>query len=217
MLLLLFASRMPPKRPDDIHRTISSRQSDGKGEASRHGSMGGTSRSPKLEVSFLLNQSQSGSPSSVNPGVSAERSSGGPTSRRQDRRSQSSSGSGQKRYACPSCPATFAQSHDALKHQRTVHEKLRPFKCDVCGKHFGEKGNLSKHKKSVHLNERPFSCEYCSSSFAFKDGLQRHRSLVHHDLRPFSCRQCGASFKQISQLRKHSCHPSGSSSSRGRG
>lgn len=264
--------------------------------------MGGSRRSPKLDVSFLLNPPQSGSSSNNNSDNPFGRSSGqgGSASRpRPERRTSTSAGSGQRRFRCESCSATFAQSHDALKHKRfvgntkqplsapdcgpqksnrrgveltlcpvqlsvdsnrTVHEKLRPYTCDICGKSFGEKGkycvpssrvgffflkevvtllltslmvvsitgklifflvvvvvgNLSKHKKSVHLNERPFSCEYCSSSFAFKDGLQRHRSLVHYDQRPFVCSHCGADFKQISQLRKHSCHPSGSSSSRGR-
>lgn len=118
---LLFSSRMPPKRPEDIHRSNSSRPSDGKGEASRHGSMGGSRRNPKLDVSYLLNQgSGSSTGGSADSPVSRSPSQGSASRLRQEKRSPASTGSGQRRFRCESCNATFAQSHDALKHRRFV-------------------------------------------------------------------------------------------------
>lgn len=72
-------------------------------------------RSPKLELSYLLNKSSHGS-SSTTPQSSSNTSS---ARQRSDKRPQASS-SGQRRYRCEFCPSTFAQSHDALKHKRYV-------------------------------------------------------------------------------------------------
>lgn len=122
-MLLLVSSRMPPTRPEDVHRTNSSRQSDGKGETGRHGSMGGSRRNVKLDVKFLLNPPQSGASASPNSDNHFGRPSGqgGSASRpRPERRTPPSGGSGQRRFRCESCSATFAQSHDALKHKRFV-------------------------------------------------------------------------------------------------
>lgn len=72
-------------------------------------------RSPKLEVSFLLNNSPQGS-GSINENLR--------TSNRQDAERRSNSGGtstgSNRRYRCDACPAAFAQSHDLAKHKRYV-------------------------------------------------------------------------------------------------
>ncbi len=130
---------------------------------------GGSDRSRKLDVSYLLND-----PPAQNSGsASAAHGRGHPTSPSSGSR-QPSGSSRPKTNKCNLCGHSFAQIADLRKHQRTVHEGLRPFQCDLCHKSFGEKGNLSKHRKSVHFNERPFQRHVCGSAFAFKDGLARH-------------------------------------------
>lgn len=128
---------MPPRRPfgqEDIHHN-SFRSGSSRSESIRHGSLSMSRRSPKLEVSFLLNQSQSAA-SSTNSGTGEHSRSRLPgqsvaSSRsRSERRGPGGSSSGQRRYQCDFCSATFAQSHDLLKHKRFV-TVLRVFQEDL--------------------------------------------------------------------------------------
>lgn len=118
---------MPPRRPfgqEDAHHD-GLRSSSSRGESGRHGTLGTNKRSPKLEVSFLLNnQSHSAAGTSNGSGEHqrgrlGSQSTASPKSRG-ERRSTGGSSSGQRRYHCDFCPATFAQSHDLLKHKRFV-------------------------------------------------------------------------------------------------
>ncbi len=135
-------------------------------------------RSPKLDVSFLLNKSNKSPKGSDDENAAAKPAGSSSHKQNEDMRVKRYENR-DKRNTCNQCGHCFVQSADLRKHVKTVHEGLRPFQCDICHKMFGEKGNLRKHRKSVHMNERPFQCDICPSTFAFKDGLARHVKVCH--------------------------------------
>lgn len=122
-------SNMQPRRSsskhhDSHHSSSSSRPSHS------HRASPNAKRSPKLEVSFLLNQSHISSPSSApSDHQHAPPSHPNQSSRSRSQKKSHSASSGQRRFACEFCSATFAQSHDALKHKRSVFSPINSLLC----------------------------------------------------------------------------------------
>ncbi|KAK1870183.1 hypothetical protein I4F81_012645 [Pyropia yezoensis] len=66
---------------------------------------------------------------------------GGGSGRGGRRRRRSTGSRPRVRCTRDGCTSTFAQRADCQKHERTVHDKSRPFACDQCDRTFGEVGN----------------------------------------------------------------------------
>ena len=63
-------------------------------------------------------------------------------------------------------------------HQKSVHQKLRPFACTECGKSLSTKQGLDRHLV-VHSGDRHFSCPKCYKKFNRKGNLDQHLKCVH--------------------------------------
>ena len=84
------------------------------------------------------------------------------------------------KYQCDECPSSFSKPSKLLSHQKSVHEKARPFACTKCTDTFKRKDHLTRHMASKHAENRnilkcPLSEETgCLMSFPNKDQLRKH-------------------------------------------
>ncbi|KAJ8901035.1 hypothetical protein NDN08_004897 [Rhodosorus marinus] len=55
-----------------------------------------------------------------------------------------------KRWACPDCGKTFANSSNCTKHVKVVHMKEKQHRCSSCGRQFSQKTDVQRHFRRVH-------------------------------------------------------------------
>ena len=75
-----------------------------------------------------------------------------------------------KRYACPSCDATFNSCGARNSHRRKVHERFHL--CRDCDMAFGSAQKLERHMKT-HSGVKEFKCETCGKEFMIERNLVR--------------------------------------------
>ena len=104
-----------------------------------------------------------------------------------------------KPFRCETCASSFAEKKDMLRHIGTVHEGKKLYKCDTCQTSFSQKANLNGHIKKVHEKNKPFSCGSCNAKFSFQKDLVTHEKIKE----PANCRLCGANFSPKCLLKVH--------------
>ncbi|XP_035700843.1 gastrula zinc finger protein XlCGF8.2DB-like [Folsomia candida] len=86
-------------------------------------------------------------------------------------------------FKCTECDQAFTQKVNLVRHEKTVHRKLKDFACLQCPKKFGRKGDMVEHLRSIHAKIR-HPCPHCGHTFTQKGSLGRHLKKVHpHDRR----------------------------------
>lgn len=69
------------------------------------------------------------------------------------------SGPGAVSHACASCPMTFNNRGNLLRHFLRIHRGLRRFICGLCGARYGQNQDLRRHLKAKHQVDMPvISC-----------------------------------------------------------
>lgn len=55
-------------------------------------------------------------------------------------------------WKCPQCATRLTRKADLVRHERRVHQKLKPFVCSqrACRQRFGERFNMRRHERCVH-------------------------------------------------------------------
>lgn len=76
------------------------------------------------------------------------------------------------RKLCQKCGKTVV---DLRLHDRSVHQKIRPFACTFCEKSFYDMGKLTEHIR-VHTGEKPYKCSYCDYGSKQRGYLTIHMS-----------------------------------------
>ena len=107
---------------------------------------------------------------------------------------------GERPYQCPHCDKAFKKSSHLLYHKRT-HTGEKPHQCHQCSKCFAKPNHLNEHLRT-HSGEKPFSCDICQKSFHSKAYVLIHRR-IHTGEKPYKCPVCEKSFVQPSGLRIH--------------
>lgn len=68
-------------------------------------------------------------------------------------------GPGAVSHACGSCPMTFNNRGNLLRHFLRIHRGLRRFICGLCGARYGQNQDLRRHLKAKHHVDMPvISC-----------------------------------------------------------
>jgi hypothetical protein len=68
-------------------------------------------------------------------------------------------GPGAVSHACASCPMTFNNRGNLLRHFLRIHRGLRRFICGLCGARYGQNQDLRRHLKAKHHVDMPvISC-----------------------------------------------------------
>jgi uncharacterized Zn-finger protein len=69
------------------------------------------------------------------------------------------SGPGAVTHTCASCPMTFNNRGNLLRHFLRIHRGLRRFICGLCGARYGQNQDLRRHLKAKHQVDMPvISC-----------------------------------------------------------
>ena len=66
-----------------------------------------------------------------------------------------------KRYACDLCNKTFMVESIYSNHLKD-HQDIKTHKCPDCGKSFSKRSVMLRHDRQVHQNIRPLQCEICN-------------------------------------------------------
>lgn len=108
-----------------------------------------------------------------------------PPPRHRSRSSPSATTSKSKRRVCDKCGHSFVSKAHLGIHDRTVHQRLKPYQCDICKTGFGQPGTLTRHKAAVHEKRRDHECVYagCKKRFGSRWTLSVHEVCL---LYPFS-------------------------------
>lgn len=105
-------------------------------------------------------------------------------------------------FPCLKCRKHFFQEKDWLTHNQNQHSDSKArFPCQ-CGREFVTKGQLNRHQRQVHEDIRPFPCTRCDLNFKLKEQWTKHQ-LVHKMVKKHECSLCQKTFRTRSNLKQH--------------
>jgi len=83
-------------------------------------------------------------------------------------------------FYCKLCEQEYTNKFNLKRHNRSVHEKLRPYSCDKCDKSFNRKETLAKHSLRDCTDLLHSSiCSYCGREYIGKGKLKAHIRRTH--------------------------------------
>ena len=90
---------------------------------------------------------------------------------------------GKRPHTCshPGCKGAFKNLGSLKQHQKTVHEKVRPFKCERCDRSFGQRNHLRQHILVVHDKVKMYACDVCEMTFSILGNRTQHMKRRHAD------------------------------------
>ncbi|KAE8294428.1 Zinc finger and BTB domain-containing protein 11 [Larimichthys crocea] len=110
---------------------------------------------------------------------------------------------GESKYLCNTCGATFHRASALSKHLKKHQPKpdVRPFACAHCDKRFYEAKDLQQHMNK-HMGLKPFQCQVCGKCYSWKKDWYSHVKS-HSVAEPFKCNVCGKEFFEKALFRRH--------------
>lgn len=116
---------------------------------------------------------------------------------------------GHRPHKCPypKCEAAFKNLSGLKQHQKTVHEKARPFKCEKCESAFGQRNHLRQHVLVVHDKVKMFHCEICGMSFSNVGNRTQHMKRRHSEAAAVRTLSRSQQYHQQQRLQRHQKQP----------
>jgi len=98
---------------------------------------------------------------------------------------------------------TFSYKAYLIRHIRTVHDDIKPFKCKICSNRFEYPSALKFHIRAVHDKVKSHQCDHCEMSFSYADVLRKHIQSIHEKVKSYKCEYCKKSFSLNMALKRH--------------
>lgn len=147
-------------------------------QSAQHRAPAGSSRSPPREQSGDSSKSHFKSKKTKSPASPSSSSQRPPPSSSQRPPSSSppkpSPNVEGKSHVCPYCQRSFYKLEQLKRHDRLVHQNLRPFVCTTCDLSFGTKQNMQVHLTTRKHRHRLQTLQ-SSSGRSSRAGSSRHR------------------------------------------
>ncbi|ENN76711.1 hypothetical protein YQE_06776, partial [Dendroctonus ponderosae] len=105
------------------------------------------------------------------------------------------------RLLCDMCGKDFLSKYRLERHQRAMHEEIKPYVCKYCQRAFTGKDTMQKHER-IHTGEKPYSCEYCGKCFRQPGPFSVHLR-THTGERPYRCKYCDKGFITNQMKKSH--------------
>ena len=79
------------------------------------------------------------------------------------------------------CKVTFDRKDNLTRHEKRVHEKIKPFACqyEQCELSFPDDFSLQRHIVAIH-EEKKYECSICDKSYSQKGHLSDHMRKEHN-------------------------------------
>ncbi|CAO1357306.1 unnamed protein product [Diamesa serratosioi] len=82
---------------------------------------------------------------------------------------------------CNVCGQQMGNYTSLIRHKKTIHENLKPFKCPFCDKSFGQKNSLDSHR-NTHTGDKPHQCKLCPFKTGDQRTIYKHQKQMHSEL-----------------------------------
>ncbi|CAO1307424.1 unnamed protein product [Diamesa tonsa] len=82
---------------------------------------------------------------------------------------------------CNICGQKMGNYTSLIRHKKTIHEHLKPFKCPFCEKSFGQKTSLDSHR-NTHTGDKPHQCKLCPFKTGDQRTIYKHQKQMHSEL-----------------------------------
>ncbi len=104
-----------------------------------------------------------------------------------------------KARVCPVCSADIFLGLALIRHMKSVHKVVKPYKCEKCNSCFNNLWEMSSYVAMVH-RPKTVRCKHCQYSMTMHSKMRQH---VCKHMKGFCCSTCNGSFQTEHLLRLH--------------
>ena len=104
-----------------------------------------------------------------------------------------------KARVCPVCSADIFSGLALIRHMKSIHKVVKPYKCEKYDSCFNNLWEMSSHVATVY-RPKTVRCKHCQYSTTTHSKMRQH---VHKHMKGFRCSTCNSLFQMERLLRLH--------------